>query len=108
MNDLTGVSFMGRDYKEYIVLAGCANSAICFVERDNPEEPLWFACEASVKNSMLYSSCNFSYTVNKEEFFGAIDVNDPINSLTKKYYQLPRSFAELVVEVYMKEKVSKL
>ena len=99
---------MGRDYKEYIILAGYENSAICFVERDNQKESLWFACEASVKNSMLYSSRNFSYTVNKDEFFSAIDSTDPVNSLCKKYYQLPRSFAELVVEVYMKEKADNL
>ena len=102
--NLIGTIFTGTNNKKYIVLAGYEKQEIAFVEKDNPNGTLYFCCDARIENCRLYSSYKVSYTVNKNEFFSAVDETDPLNSLKKKYYKIPKVFLTLVVEVYFKEK----
>lgn len=98
--DLTNKTFIGIDGTEYIVLVGYEDSEILFVEKANPNAELHFACDAKIENSRLYSSYKVSYTVSKDEFFNVIDSADPVNSLKKKYYKIPRIFLNLIVDMY--------
>ena len=102
--NLIGRIFTGTNNKEYIVLSGYEDQEIAFVEKDNPNEQLYFCCDAKIENGGLYSSYKVSYTVNKNEFFSVIDEENPLNSLKQKYYKIPTVFLNLVVEVYFYER----
>ena len=103
-NNLTGTTFKSPYNTEYIVLAGYENDSIVFAEKDNIDAPLWFACDAKIENSRLYSSYKVSYTVSKHEFFNGFDSTDPVNSLKKKYYKIPTIFLKLIIELYFYER----
>ena len=103
-NGLTNKIFIGTDGTEYVVLAGCEDKEIVFVEKTNPDAELYFACDAKIENSRLYSSYKVSYTVTKDEFFNAIVGIDPLVELKQKYYKIPTVFLNLIVDLYLKEK----
>lgn len=103
-NDLTKQTFKNSDGTEYVVLAGYENSEIVFVEKDNPDAELYFACDATIENSRLYSSYKVSYTVTMEEFFSSIVGIDPLAELKQKHYKIPTVFLKLIVDLYWRNK----
>ena len=101
-NDLTNQTFKNSDGTEYVVLAGYENGEIVFVEKTNPDAELYFACDAKIENSRLYSSYKVSYTVTMDELFRAIMGIDPLNELKQKYYIIPKVFTKLIVSIFDK------
>lgn len=106
-NDLTKQTFKNSDGTEYVVLAGYENSEIVFVEKDNPDAELYFACDAKIGNSRLYSSYKVSYTLTKIEFFNVIKGVNPLDELKRQYYKIPTVFLKLIINLYLSEKSEK-
>lgn len=106
-NDLTGRTFSGKNGIEYVVVAGCENGEIAFVEKSNRDTPLFFCCDARIEHNRLYGSYKVSYTVSKAEFFNAIDskesIDEAVIQLKEKFYKIPTVFLKLVAEMYLKE-----
>lgn len=103
-NDLTNKTFKNLDGTEYVVLAGYENGEIVFVEKDNPNAELYFACDAKIENSRLYSSYKVSYTLTKNEFFSAIKGINTLDELKRQYYKIPTVFLKLIINLYLREK----
>ena len=106
-NDLTSKTFKNSNGTEYVVLVGYENGEIVFVEKANPDAELYFACDAKIENSRLYSSYKVSYTVTKDEFFNAIKGVHPLEGLKRQYYKIPTVFLKPIVDLYLREKSGK-